>query len=202
MVGVGRALCWSPSPTPCPSRVTQSRLHSTASRWVWNISREGDSTASLGSLGQGSVTLRGKKFSPSSEVLLIGRVNSLHVDRAAHAFPGSNAHVRTDRVPRGWVEPAEGGVVPKGHPLPFRLTANRLLRAGLWGAWGVGGCSFACVHCWGLLPLLGTGTSESAPFSSPLLHPWQRSEGAAHSLRRDLTLGRSWLWVPPGPAAS
>jgi len=32
------------------------------SRWVWNISREGDSTASLGSLGQGSVTLRGKKF--------------------------------------------------------------------------------------------------------------------------------------------
>jgi len=27
-----------------------------------NISREGDSTASLGSLGQGSITLRGKKF--------------------------------------------------------------------------------------------------------------------------------------------
>jgi len=34
MVGVGRALCGSPSPTPCPSRVTQSRLHSTASRRV------------------------------------------------------------------------------------------------------------------------------------------------------------------------
>jgi len=32
------------------------------SRRVLNISREGDSTASLGSLGQGSVTLRGKKF--------------------------------------------------------------------------------------------------------------------------------------------
>ena len=31
-------------------------------RGGWNISREGDSTASLGSLGQGSVTLRGKKF--------------------------------------------------------------------------------------------------------------------------------------------
>jgi len=62
MVGVGRDLCGSPSPTPCPSRVTQSRLHSTTARWVWNISREGDSTASLGSLGQGSVTLRGKKF--------------------------------------------------------------------------------------------------------------------------------------------
>ena len=50
MVGVGRTLCGSPSPTPCPSRVTQSRLHSTASRQGWNISREGDSTASLGSL--------------------------------------------------------------------------------------------------------------------------------------------------------
>ena len=54
MVGVGRALCGSPSPTPCPSRVTQSRLHSTASRQVLSISREGDSTASLGSLCQGS----------------------------------------------------------------------------------------------------------------------------------------------------
>ena len=62
MAGVWRALCGSPSPTLCPSRVTQSRLHSTTSRWVWNISREGDSTASLGSLGQGSVSLRGKKF--------------------------------------------------------------------------------------------------------------------------------------------
>ena len=40
---VGRDLCGSPSPTPCPSRVTQSRLHSTMSRQVWNISREGDS---------------------------------------------------------------------------------------------------------------------------------------------------------------
>ena len=62
MVGVGRDLCGSPSPTPCPSRVTHSRLHRTASRRGLNISREGDSTASLGSLGQGSVTLRGKKF--------------------------------------------------------------------------------------------------------------------------------------------
>jgi len=32
MVGAGRALCGSPSPAPCPSRVTQSRLHSTAAR--------------------------------------------------------------------------------------------------------------------------------------------------------------------------
>ena len=46
----------------CQSMVTQSRLHRTLSRWVLNISREGDSTASLGSLGQGSVTLRVKKF--------------------------------------------------------------------------------------------------------------------------------------------
>ena len=31
MVGVGRDLCGSPSPTPCRSRVTQSRLHRTNS---------------------------------------------------------------------------------------------------------------------------------------------------------------------------
>ena len=62
MVGVGRDLCGSSSPTPCQSRVTQSRLHRTLSRRGLNISREGDSTTSLGSLGQGSVTLRGKKF--------------------------------------------------------------------------------------------------------------------------------------------
>jgi len=52
MVRVGRDLCGSPSPTPCPSRVTQSRLHRTASRRDWNMSREGDSTTSLGSLVQ------------------------------------------------------------------------------------------------------------------------------------------------------
>jgi len=62
MVEVGRDLCGSPSPAPCQSRVTQSRLHSTASRRVLSISREGDSTASLASLGQGSITLRVKKF--------------------------------------------------------------------------------------------------------------------------------------------
>jgi len=62
MFGVGRDLCGSPSPTPCPSRVTQSRLHRTLSRWVLDISREGDSTASLGSLFQCSITLRMKKF--------------------------------------------------------------------------------------------------------------------------------------------
>ena len=51
-----------PAQPPCPSRVTHSRLHRTASRRGWNISREGDSTTSLGSLFQGSGTLRGKKF--------------------------------------------------------------------------------------------------------------------------------------------
>ena len=50
MVRVGRDLCGSPGPTSCRSRVTQSRLHRTASRRVLNISRHGDSTASLGSL--------------------------------------------------------------------------------------------------------------------------------------------------------
>ena len=62
MVGVGRDLWGHPVQPSCPSRVTQSRLQRTLSRRGWNISREGDSTASLGSLGQGSVTLRGKKF--------------------------------------------------------------------------------------------------------------------------------------------
>ena len=62
MVGVGRDLCGSSSPTPCQSRVTYSRLHRTLSRRVLNISRDRDSTTSLGSLFQGSITLRGKKF--------------------------------------------------------------------------------------------------------------------------------------------
>jgi len=62
MVGVGRALCGSPSPTPFQSRVTYSRLHKMLSGWVLIISREGDSTTSLGSLGQCSIILRGKKF--------------------------------------------------------------------------------------------------------------------------------------------
>ena len=62
MVGVGRDLCMSSSPTPLPSRDSYSRLHRTLSRWVLNISREGDSTTSLGSLFQCSVTLRGKNF--------------------------------------------------------------------------------------------------------------------------------------------
>jgi len=62
MVGVRMDLCGSPSPTPCPSRLTQSRLHSTASRRGWNISKEGDSTTSLRSLCQDSFSLRGKKF--------------------------------------------------------------------------------------------------------------------------------------------
>ena len=44
--------------TPCQSRVIYSRLHRTLSRWVFNISK-GDSTTSLGSLFQGSITLRG-----------------------------------------------------------------------------------------------------------------------------------------------
>jgi len=47
MVGVGRDLCGSPSPTPCRSRLTYSRLHRTVSRWIFNISRAGDSTTSL-----------------------------------------------------------------------------------------------------------------------------------------------------------
>ncbi|KFR06886.1 Calcium/calmodulin-dependent protein kinase type II subunit alpha, partial [Opisthocomus hoazin] len=48
--------------TMLATRNFSGRLHKTASRQVLNICREGDSTASLGSLCQGSVTLRGKKF--------------------------------------------------------------------------------------------------------------------------------------------
>jgi len=43
---------WVTQPNALPKRVTQSRLHSTASRRGWNISREGDSTTSLVSLFQ------------------------------------------------------------------------------------------------------------------------------------------------------
>jgi len=46
----------------CRSRVTYSRLHRTLSRRVLNISKEGDSTTSPGSLFQCSITLRVKKF--------------------------------------------------------------------------------------------------------------------------------------------
>ena len=48
--------------SPCRSTVTYSRLHRTSSRWVLDISREGDSTTPPENLFQGSVTLRGKKF--------------------------------------------------------------------------------------------------------------------------------------------
>ena len=46
----------------CRSRVTYSRLHRTLSRQVLNISREGESTTSLGNLFQCSITLKVKKF--------------------------------------------------------------------------------------------------------------------------------------------
>jgi len=62
MVGVGKALWGSPSPTPCRSRITQSRLQRTSSGQGLSISREGDSTSPLGSLGQGSVTLTVKRL--------------------------------------------------------------------------------------------------------------------------------------------
>jgi len=61
MLGVGRDLCGSSSPTHLPKQ-SHLLLHRTFSRWVLNISREGDSTTSLGSLFQCSVTLRGKKL--------------------------------------------------------------------------------------------------------------------------------------------
>jgi len=54
---------WLTQSNPLPKQDhLQQGLHRTVSRRVLNISREGDSTASLASLGQGSVTLRVKKF--------------------------------------------------------------------------------------------------------------------------------------------
>ena len=52
---------------PCQSRDSYSRLHRTASRRVLNISREGDSTTSLGTLFQCSGTLRGRNSSSCSD---------------------------------------------------------------------------------------------------------------------------------------
>jgi len=63
VVGVGRDLCGSASPNLLPK---QGHLQQAAQDLVQAglefISREGESTTSLGSLFQGSVTLRGKKF--------------------------------------------------------------------------------------------------------------------------------------------
>ena len=61
----------------CRSRVTYGRLQRTLSGQVLNISRERDSTTSLGSLFQWSVTLRGKKF-----FLMFRRKSDLQESRA------------------------------------------------------------------------------------------------------------------------
>lgn len=61
MVEVGRESWRSSSPTSLTSRVTYSILHRITSNRVLNISRDGDSTASLSSLFQCSVTLMVKE---------------------------------------------------------------------------------------------------------------------------------------------
>ena len=53
---------WSSSPPPLPKQGLLQQAAQDLVQWVFNISREGDSTTSLGSLFQCSVTLRGKKF--------------------------------------------------------------------------------------------------------------------------------------------
>jgi len=62
MVEVGRDLCGSSSPTPLPKQGHLQQAAQDRIQVVVNISREGDSTTSLGSLFQSSVTLRVKKF--------------------------------------------------------------------------------------------------------------------------------------------
>lgn len=58
--------CWRQlwglsGPTPCSSRATQSQLPSAVSKRLLSMSKVGDSTTSLGTLCQSSVTLTGKK---------------------------------------------------------------------------------------------------------------------------------------------
>lgn len=60
---VGRDFWRSSSPTPPLKQVPYSILHRKVSRWVLNMSREGNSTISLLSLFQSSVTLMVKMFS-------------------------------------------------------------------------------------------------------------------------------------------
>jgi len=62
ILGVGRDLWLSPSPNPLPKQGHQQQAAQHHVQAGLNISREGDSTAPLGSLCQGSVTLRGKKI--------------------------------------------------------------------------------------------------------------------------------------------
>ena len=53
---------WVTQPNSLPKQGHAEQAAQHRIQGVLNISREGDSTTSLGSLGQGSVTLRGKKF--------------------------------------------------------------------------------------------------------------------------------------------
>ena len=62
MFGFGKDLCGSSSPTLLPKQGHLQQAAQDLSRRVLNISREGESTASLGSLFQCFVTLRVKKF--------------------------------------------------------------------------------------------------------------------------------------------
>jgi len=61
MLQVGRDLWRSSGPSPGSSRATYSQLSKIPFRQFFNISTEGDSTSSVGSLYQCSVTLRVRK---------------------------------------------------------------------------------------------------------------------------------------------
>ena len=83
---------------PPAKAVNQSRLHKKASRWVLNISVEGDSTTSLGNLLQCSVTLTEKKFfctfvfsflRPTFRSLLL--LFSLHTEKSLMSQESSQA---------------------------------------------------------------------------------------------------------------
>ena len=72
----------------CRSRATYSSLHRTLSRRVLNISREGDSTTSLGSLFQCSVTLRRRVLptSPNCASFSTNSINTAYIDTAKQSL--------------------------------------------------------------------------------------------------------------------
>ena len=83
------------------------------SRRVLNISRAGDSTTSLGSLGQGSVTLRGKKFFLGFRRKQVGNLFSVYTwTRRGHGGSVVARSAVAGCPPRAEGEGAAGGLRP------------------------------------------------------------------------------------------
>ncbi|XP_074383867.1 uncharacterized protein LOC141725204 [Zonotrichia albicollis] len=85
---VGRDLSGSSGP-PCPDRVILEHMHKIASRRVWNISRERDSTTALDSLFQCVVTCTVKKFFLVFRTRSRSDLSSTEEPRTGHSIPGA-----------------------------------------------------------------------------------------------------------------